>query len=494
MRNKPIRTQFILVFLSFMVLLILCMTAGNLVLLKPFYIWTQTHELKELSNKLVQEETLSDIDGVAFGQLVEEAEYHYQSEIDIFDPNGNSLFNSKEGNEKEHGRRLLMEPFSTKEMSLLDKGGTVTKVHEELEHNTVNLTVYRKLPDGNIAAITTGLAASEKSVTILNRFLLIVCGLFLLIALITAIRFATYFSKPIVRLQQLAHRMTLFDFSRGWQEHRSDELGQLGEDMNKLSDIIGSFTRELKEKNEQLEAELERKDRLEQTRKLFVSNVSHELKTPIALIQGYAEGLRQNVNEDAESRTEYSEVIIDEARKMNELVRELLLLSQLEAGQAAFYPEPFDLKGSILKMVTRLRKLYGPEQIQFELELQPNLHWVLGDEAKINQVINNYMMNAAYFTLKPGVVRISMTEHNSRARVAVYNSGNSIPEDEMPQIWESFYKADKARTRSDNGTGLGLSIVKGIMDMHGTPYGVYNTEGGVVFWFELQLAEEGNMQ
>ncbi|QKS45078.1 two-component sensor histidine kinase [Paenibacillus cellulosilyticus] len=475
-----------------MILLILCMTAGNLVLLKPFYIWTQTRELEQLSNKLVQE---NDLEGTAFGALVEEAEYHYQASIDIFDTNGNGLFNSKEdGEEMGHGRRLMKEPFSSKEMSQLDKGGTVTKVHEEFEHNTVNLTVYRKLPDGNIIAITTGLAASEKSVGILNRFLLIVCGLFLLVALVTAIRFATYFSKPIVRLQQLAHRMTLFDFSRGWQEHRRDELGQLGEDMNKLSDIIGSFTRELKEKNEQLEAELERKDRLEQTRKLFVSNVSHELKTPIALIQGYAEGLRQNVNDDAESRTEYSEVIIDEARKMNELVRELLLLSQLEAGQASYYPEPFDLEGSILKTIQRLRKLYSPEQVQFEFEFQPGLGWVIGDEAKINQVINNYMTNAAYFTLKPGVVSVSMTEHNGSARVAVFNSGNSIPEDEMPQIWESFYRADKARTRTDNRTGLGLSIVKGIMDMHGTSYGVYNTNGGVVFWFDLRLAEEGKLQ
>lgn len=199
--------------------------------------------------------------------------------------------------------------------------------------------------------------------------------------------------------------------------------------------------------------------------------------------------MRQNVNEDAESRNEYCEVIIDEAKKMNEMVKELLLLSQLESGQAFFYPEPFDIKASILKTATRMRNLVDPHNVRFELDLQPGVEWVKGDEPKINQVINNYLSNAVYFVSKPGVIRVSLEASASRARISVYNTGPLIPEEEMEQIWESFYKVDKARTRVDSGTGLGLSIVKGIMDMHQSPYGVYNARDGVVFWFELPLAD-----
>ncbi|WP_084423214.1 sensor histidine kinase [Cohnella thermotolerans] len=486
MRNKPIRTQFLLAFLSFMGLLVLCLVVANLLFLKPYYVWLKTNELRALSDRIVEQGAATD--SPSFERIVQGALYRSQASIDIYSRDGKTIYSTR--SPKDEKERQMQESFDSRERARLQAGETIVREREEADHNMVNLATYRLLPNGSIVSLSSNMAPTEKNVRIFNQFLLLVCGLFLVVACLWAIQFATYFSKPIVGLQQLAHRMTQFDFSRGWQEKRRDELGALGRDMNKLSSIIDQFIRELKGKNEQLETELNRKNRLEEMRRMFVSNVSHELKTPIALIQGYAEGLRQSVNEDAASRNEYCEVIIDEAKKMNELVRELLLLSQLESGQAYYYPEPFDIQASIRQTMTRLRKLYDPKDVRFELELQPNVHWVIGDEPKIARVINNYITNAAKFARKPGLVRVSLEAVAGRARVSVFNTGPAIPEEELDQVWESFYKADKARKRDDGGTGLGLSIVKGIMDMHQSPYGNYNTKEGVVFWFELPLADE----
>ncbi|UJF32531.1 sensor histidine kinase [Paenibacillus hexagrammi] len=332
--------------------------------------------------------------------------------------------------------------------------------------------------------------AIQQSVTIMNEFYLIALVLFIVVGWVIATRFASYFSKPIVTLQQMTHRIIQFDFSERWKGTRKDELGNLGDNMNRLMVIIGEFIEELRGKNELLEDELERKNSMERMRKQFVSNVSHELKTPIALIQGYAEGLRQNVHEDTESRNEYCDVIIDEAKKMNELVRELLLLSQLESGHTVLQQEVFDIHDSIQTSVSRFQSLYAKRRIHFELEFEESPCLVFGDRSKINQVLNNYVSNAVFFLNDKNKIRIRTGIAGNTLRVSVHNTGPHIPEEELEPIWTSFYKVDKARTRGEGGTGLGLSIVKQIMNLHQMHFGAANVEDGVEFWFELPLYDE----
>jgi|GEM_PF-2331804 len=272
MRNKPIRTQFILAFLSFMGLLVLCLIVANLFFLKPYYVWTQTKELQALSDRIAEQGAKTD--HVSFEQIAQDALYRSQAAIDIYSPDGSSLYSTR--NSKDQKERKLQETFNSGEWARMKEGATITREREEEDHNVVSLTTYRLLPDGRMLSLSSNMAPTEKNIKLFNQFLLLVCGLFSIVACLWAINFATYFSKPIIGLQQLARRMTQFDFSRNWPENRRDELGDLGKDMNKLSQMIGQFIEELKEKNEQLETELERKIRLEQMRKTFVSNVSHE--------------------------------------------------------------------------------------------------------------------------------------------------------------------------------------------------------------------------
>jgi signal transduction histidine kinase len=221
-------------------------------------------------------------------------------------------------------------------------------------------------------------------------------------------------------------------------------------------------------------------------RREFLSNVTHELKTPIALIQGYAEGLKENVNEDEESRNSYCDVIIDEASKMNEMVKKLLNLNELENGADILNPVEFDLSELIRNYLVKTDVLVEQNGIKVINNCtEPCV--VLADEFMTEEVLANYFTNAVNHSKYDKKIEIKAARlMNGNVRISVVNSGDPIPEDSLPHIWEKFYKVDKARTREYGGSGVGLSIVKAIMEAMDKPYGVINYENAVEFYFELQ--------
>ena len=223
---------------------------------------------------------------------------------------------------------------------------------------------------------------------------------------------------------------------------------------------------------------------LDDSRQEFVSNVSHELKTPIALIQGYAEGLTEGMCEDEESRNYYCEVIMDEANKMNKMVKQLLTLSSLESGSDRTVMERFDLTELIQGVINSARIMVQQAEAEVKFECSGPV-WVWADEFKIEEVVTNYLSNAIHHAGGEKKIVIRITRDGDKVRVSVFNTGTPIPEEALPNLWMKFYKVDKARTREYGGTGIGLSIVKAIMDAHHESCGVENWENGVEFWFTL---------
>lgn len=220
-------------------------------------------------------------------------------------------------------------------------------------------------------------------------------------------------------------------------------------------------------------------------RKEFLANVSHELKTPIALIQGYAEGLQEDVNDDPESRQFYCDVIVDEAAKMNNMVKKLLTLNQLEFGNDVVTMERFDITALVKNYIQSAAILTKQNGITVRMEDYPPIYaWA--DEFKIEEVFMNFFSNAVNHCEGEKIIDVKMEQKDGRVRVSVFNTGKPIPEDSIGHIWEKFYKVDKARTRKYGGSGVGLSIVKAIMDSMNQPYGVINYTNGVEFWFELE--------
>ena len=225
----------------------------------------------------------------------------------------------------------------------------------------------------------------------------------------------------------------------------------------------------------------------------FFQNASHELKTPIALIQGYAEGLQDNINDDEESRQFYCDVIIDEAGKMNQMVKKLLTLNQLEFGNDQVNMERFDLTSLIQGVIQSSQILAQQAEVEIMFHQTEPLH-VWGDEFKVEEVITNYVTNAIHYAKNEKKIDIRCTQENGVIRTSVFNTGDAIPEEELDKIWIKFYKVDKARTREYGGSGIGLSIVKAIMESMNQQCGVKNYDNGVEFWFTLDTTLSGNQE
>ncbi|MDE5965467.1 MAG: HAMP domain-containing histidine kinase, partial [Lachnospiraceae bacterium] len=295
---------------------------------------------------------------------------------------------------------------------------------------------------------------------------------------------ASRFAKPIHDMAKVAGRMQVFYFDPRVDVKRHPEISAPGNAMNELSAQLEHTIRELKTANIELSEDIEKKTEVDEMRKDFLAHVSHELKTPIALIQGYAEGLKENISDDPESREFYCEVIMDEANKMNVMVKKLLSLNELEFGNNRLDVQRFNIVGLVDNIIQSssilLQDFDGQLKIQ---EAEPIYVWA--DEYLISEVITNYLTNAIHYVLPGGEIRINYFMEDKEVRVQVYNTGNPVPEEELSKIWVKFYKVDKARTREYGGSGIGLSIVAAIMESHNKRFGVENMEGGVAFYFYL---------
>lgn len=321
-------------------------------------------------------------------------------------------------------------------------------------------------------------------------FLVIAGGCALLICLIFAYGVSRWFSRPLIAMAGLADRMSELDFSTKYQGGSTDEIGQLGQSLNRLSAYLEQTIRELRQSNEQLAQEIKEKERIDNMRQEFIVNVSHELKTPIALIQGYAEGLTAGVADDPEDRKYYCDTIADEADHMNKLVMQLLNLSRLELGAEQTYSEDIDLHELCAEAVRKTAVLC--ESRGLIVEYDDTCITVRTDGDLLDQVLMNYLSNAIRYTVDGGKIKISAKQTGDCVRLTVFNEGDGLPEEELPKIWEKFYRTDRARTREAGGTGIGLSLVRAIADtLHGS-CGVENVEGGIVFWFELSASAEND--
>ena len=247
--------------------------------------------------------------------------------------------------------------------------------------------------------------------------------------------------------------------------------------------VSRAYTLELE--NEKLQHDLEEKERQNKIQREFVANVSHELKTPITVIKGYAEGLAEGMCRDDESRSYYAGVIVDETERMHQIVNQLLMLSKIESGQDELEKNDFNVCEMIRDIAAEMKLLAEKKNVTLNV-ICPDELIVNADEFKIESVITNYLSNAIHHVNEGGRIEVKAEAADKDVRVSVFNTGNLIPDEELEHIWEKFYKVDKAHSRTYGGSGIGLSIVKAVMDAHDMPYGVLNHTDGVEFWFKLE--------
>lgn len=369
-----------------------------------------------------------------------------------------------------------------------------TKNDEQLGDNFI--TLWGLLDNGYCVMMRTPVAAIEESVDITNRFLLISGSVTVLVGLVVVLAIARSFTRPVEALSHIAGNVAQLNFSERYDVKGSDEFSDLGRSINRMSEALEHTVSDLRAANERLQEENERKTRQNEARRAFIANVSHELKTPIALIQTYAEGLREDIAEGADNREYYCEVIEDESAKMSELIKKMTALMQLEDGSEQLEPERFDVSELLHNLMLKNLPLLERRGITPVLPLERPC-FVEADAYLIENVLTNFLSNALHHVPEGGRVEgwIRPAEEG-RVRISVFNTGSHIPPAELPRIWESFYKVDKARTRAYGGSGIGLSLVAAIMKAHRMPYGVINrvlpaangeTVCGVEFYIELPL-------
>lgn len=350
------------------------------------------------------------------------------------------------------------------------------------------------LDNGYLLYIRIPITSIQESVKISNNFLYLMAGFAILIAAVIVSYVSRKFGDPIAELNDIAKKMANLDFSHKYKiTNADDEINHLGKSINAMSDKLERTIKQLRNTNIELEKDIEEKSQIDEMRKSFISDVSHELKTPIALIQGYSEGLLENVNSDEENRRFYAEVILDETNKMDRLVKQLLELMKLEYGKREFQDKEFDIVELEKEIVRKSQVMLEEKNIEIKFQTMDEIT-VFADDFYIEQVISNYLTNAIKHIKELDGEKYIQIENEvdiekNKVRVKVFNTGDTIKEENIARIWNRFYKMDESRNREDGGTGIGLSFVKAIMSNYGNEYGVVNRENGVEFYLELNMKE-----
>lgn len=416
----------------------------------------------------------------------EQISYNNNLDIVISTYDGSILLSS--GKEKHNTIKRLQNAI------LSNKDGVKSIVHTDVyditldEDEYVNdnfLILTGTLSDGNLVMIRYAMENMKVALGVVDRTLIIIGLLALVLAFLLTEFIARRLTQPIVELTNISKKMSELDFDVKYRTRDSrTEIDILGEHMNTMSSSLENALDELQEANKELKKDIEIKEKNEEMRKEFLSNVSHELKTPIALIQGYAEGLSEGMADDPESRAYYCEVIVDESQKMNKMVQQLLSLNELEYGVNSVEVTEFNISELIRSLVNASKILIENAGIKLSFEMGEDVI-VNSDEYLVEVVFSNFLSNAIHYCKNENVIKVSQVEKDDTVLISVYNSGDTILEEDIERLWDKFYKIDKARTREYGGSGVGLSIVKAAVESINGKYGVYNLDNGVTFWFEI---------
>lgn len=490
--KKSIKIRLAVTYIGIMCLSLAVMLLVNSLFLEKFYLRKKTESLKKVYN------TMNDTSDTRYYSSLADDEKFKQycdennlSMIVVEDVTSRILFAYAKNSERLYSEIQfgVLDDFVRGKREILEATDNyiVEKKTDDVKAmDSVNMVGV--LDNGNGFLITTPAQSLKDSALISNVFYLYI-GLFTIFISSVVIWFISrHITRPLQQLSELSKEMANLNFDAKYTSTSEDEIDVLGNNLNRMSGELEKTISELRTANNELQKDIEKKEQIDEMRKEFLSNVSHELKTPIALIQGYAEGLQECINDDQESREFYCDVIIDEAAKMNNMVKKLLSLNQLEFGNDTVNMERFDLTELVKGVVQSAQLLASQKEAEIRfLQEEPISVW--GDEFKIEEVVTNYVSNALNHVDFEKKIEIKAVKRGDVVRLSVFNTGARIPEEDLDKIWIKFYKVDKARTREYGGSGIGLSIVKAIMDSMNQKCGVINYENGVEFWFELACGD-----
>ena len=490
LKFKSVRFKLFFTICVVILVIILSLVLINSIVLENFYIYSKTATIKQVYQKV---NDYYNTENTNVDLKTELKKIAYKNNFDILIKTDTNLIIFTSDREFLSSTYILKDINEIKSKSIEENE---TKINVKVTTDEVNNISYMFLTgildNGYVLYIRMPISPIEESVKISNTVLLMIGGITLVVAGIIASFISRKFTNPILQLNDIANKMAKLDFSKKYRiTDTEDEINELGRSINTMSDKLEATIKELQKNNIELEKDIEEKSKIDEMRKQFISDVSHELKTPIALIQGYAEGLIENVNSDEESRKFYAEVILDETNKMDKLVKQLLELMKLEYGKREFDNEKFNINELINEVLRKCSVMINEKNIKVYFENKEPIY-VYADEFYMDQIITNYLTNAikhAEEVEKETKIEIKVEKVSNKIRVSVFNTGENIPEEDLQRIWGRFYKLDSSRNRQDGGSGIGLALVKAIMNNYQNEYGVKNKKNGVEFYFDMDISD-----
>ena len=466
----------------------------NSVILKTFYTISKVQTIKRVYFQLNQYYQGKEDDGKILNLEEELEKVATRNEFDIIIKTDTNLVSyTTDKNFLNAARKIeVIQSYmkaDREDNEILYKAKNVTIQIAKDEKTELNYLLLTGILDNDYQLyIRMPIASIDESVRISNNLLVAIGIITVIISAFLASYISRKFTNPILELDDIAKNVANLDFSKKYRiSDTEDEINRLGKSINTMSDKLETTINQLRRNNSQLEKDIQEKSKIDEMRQQFISDVSHELKTPIALIQGYAEGLKENVNTDEESRQFYVDVILDETNKMDVLVKQLLELMKLENEKREFSDKEFNLAELIEETIRKSQVILQEQEIQVKFDPTKD-RMVYADSFYVEQVFNNYFTNAIKNCEKSDgekYIEISFKEKKGKLRVFVFNTGKNIAEDDLDRIWRRFYKADTSRNRENGGSGIGLSLVKAIMENYGNAYGVENQYNGVEFFFDI---------
>ena len=468
-RKLGIRLRFFLEVGAIMAVCLIGIAVVNSQLLESVYIWNVERDLRNMAQEVEQS-------GNNYFLLLAEFEREEGVSIDLYDQVDNYLFEGSGSFVSGNKFNII----SRKE----NRDGSYFNVVSAEGSNTQYILYGKTFDNGYHIEITTQKDPIQENASLATRVTTTITVFALLLALVFIFDYSRRFTKPLIQMNEVMEKIAHLDFSVKTHIERRDEIGTLAKNINKVSDSLDNALTELREKNAQLEADIEKERQLEKMRQEFVSAASHELKTPIAIIRGYAEGLKMNLEGENENVTEYCDIIMGESDKMNDLVINMLEQSLYSSGSKKPEKTEFDVNGYIKEFLKGVMPICNEKDITLiydEVDLT-----AFADKKQMSTVLSNIVLNACSHAKDEKIIKINAEKIHEHIKISVFNTGSRIDDKDKDGIFTSFYRADKAHSRKEGRFGLGLSIVKSIIDNHGCECGFENKENGVEFWFTME--------
>ncbi len=454
-------------------------------LMIPFYVKMSSRQLKSVYNMLSQRNFQNEED---YQDFIEEIDEDMNIKISIVKEDGTLLNSTGQDNRTIKALKLGTPAYEifNNNLDALRMGEMIIKNRESGKdsNGTIRIYLLKKIADDKYAILSRSYRSLENIRKSSIIFEILSGLLIMVVGYILVRKLADYYVKPIKQITDVAEHIANMEFDRKVEITSNDELGNLTQSINRMSDQLQINVEKLKEDIED--------------RKKLMRNLSHEIKSPVAVIVGYADRVKDLIVKNPAKAVEYCDIITEESRSIDDLVKVMLSFSKLEQSSSEIKKELFeaktlfeDVKHHLLmeNASDNIERINYP-QINYVDEYDPK-DTIYGDFSLLQCAVSNLLRNAVdHANVKTINVNVHGNRNNDYYEITVYNSGSIIPEDELSSIWEPFSKVDKVRSRSKKGYGLGLSIVREIIEKHDGYYSVSNTDDGVEFLISVKNTKD----